>query len=75
MKTKIKQGEEIRCNGYIATPRRARKEHKCSGCGYPIGPKQEYYEIVKGGGGLGWLKFPERCHFDCASEFLDARRS
>lgn len=56
--------KEIRSNGYIATRRHARKGHKCSGCGLPIEPGNIYYEVVRGGGGLGW-QFPDRCHPQC----------
>lgn len=63
--------KEVRCHGYIATRRTARKGHKCTQCGMPIEPKEEYYEVVRGGGGLGWLKFPERVHIDCLGELLE----
>jgi len=62
--------KEIRRNGYIATRRTARKGHKCSSCGLPIEPKEEYYQVVAGGGGLGWLKFPDHLHIDCLGEYL-----
>jgi len=61
---------EVRRNGYIATLRKARTGKKCSACGLPIEPGQEYYEVVAGGGGLGWLKFPYRCHPECLEEYL-----
>jgi hypothetical protein len=70
----IKPGKEIKCNGYIATLREARKRHICSVCGFPIEPKKHYYEIVAGGGGLGWLKFPDRCHIGCLNQYLERRR-
>jgi len=65
---------DIRRNGHIATLRRARKEHHCSICGFPIEPGQEYYEVVAGGGGLGWLKFPDRCHAGCLNQYLERGR-
>jgi len=65
---------DIRRNGHIATLRRARKEHHCSICGFPIEPGQEYYEVVAGGGGLGWLKFPDRCHVGCLNQYLERGR-
>ena len=64
----------IRRNGYIATLRWARKEHHCSVCAFPIEPGQHYYEVVAGGGGLGWLKFPDRCHAGCLSQYLERGR-
>jgi len=65
---------DIRRNGYIATLRRARKDHHCSICGFLIEPGQEYYEVVAGGGGLGWLKFPDRCHVGCLNQYLERGR-
>ena len=64
----------IRRNGYIATLRHARKGHKCSVCSYSIEPSQHYYEVVAGGGGLGWLKFPDRCHVGCLNQYLERGR-
>jgi hypothetical protein len=61
---------EIRRNGYIATLRRARKGHICRACRQPIQPGQEYYEVTRGGGGLGWLKYPSKCHSDCLEDYL-----
>ena len=66
--------KEIRKGGYIATLRRARTGKKCSECGRPIEPGQHYYEVVAGGGGLGWLKFPDRCHIGCLNQYLERRR-
>jgi hypothetical protein len=63
--------KEIRRNGYIATLRKARTGKKCSSCGFPIEPGQEHYEIVAGGGGLGWIKFPDRCHPECLERDLE----
>jgi len=53
MEVQVKHWNEIRRNGYIATLRKARTGKKCSSCGFPIEPGQEYYEVVAGGGGLG----------------------
>jgi hypothetical protein len=66
----ITSTKEIRRNGYITTLRKARKGHKCLSCGFPIEPGQEYYEIVAVGGGLGWLKHPDRVHSGCLEEYL-----
>jgi len=63
--------KEIRRNNYIATLRKARTSKKCSSkCGMPIELGQEYYEVVIGGGGLGNLKFPGRCHIGCLDKYL-----
>jgi len=75
VEVEVKHWKEIRRNGYVATLRKARKGHKCSACGFPIEPDQEYYEVVKGGGGLGWLKFPEHCHTGCLENYLGTRRN
>jgi hypothetical protein len=56
--------------GYIATLRKARKAHKCHVCDSAINPGSCYYSVVKGGGGLGWLKFPDRVHLDCLEDYL-----
>lgn len=66
----IKHRKEIRRNGYIATLRKARTGKKCSKCGMPIEPGQEYYEVVIGGSGLGGLKFPGHLHIDCIDKYL-----
>ncbi len=56
----------IRRNGKIATPRHARKEHRCNECADPIPARTDYYEVVLAGSGLGSLKFPDRTHAgDC----------
>lgn len=73
MDVEVKHGKEIKRNGYIATLRGARKKHICSVCGFPIEPSQHYYEVVAGGG-LGWLKFPDRCHACCLNQYLGHRR-
>ena len=74
MEVEVKHSKEIRRNGYIATLRRARTGHKCSSCGFPIEPADQYYEVVAGGGGLGWLKFPDRCHVGCLNQYLERGR-
>jgi len=61
---------QVRRNGYIATGRKATKGFKCITCGFPIEPGQQYYEVIAGGGGLGWLKFPDRCHPGCLEEYF-----
>lgn len=57
-------------NGFIATLRRARRYHQCRVCEQPIAVGEAYYSLVKGGGGLGWLKFPDRCHIDCLDGYF-----
>ena len=61
---------ELRASGYIAKLHKARKGFKCCQCGNPIEPGSEYYSVVRGGGGLGWIKFPDRCHPDCLEQYL-----
>ncbi|MDD5510056.1 MAG: hypothetical protein PHI12_04520 [Dehalococcoidales bacterium] len=74
MRAEAKHSERIRRNGYIATPRKARTAKKCSECALTIEPGSYYYEVVAGGGGLRWLKFPDRCHIDCLNRYLDHGR-
>jgi len=61
-------------NGYIAQLRLERKGFKCHVCGYPIQPGNSYYTVVKGGGGLGWLKHPDRVHLECLERYLEVVR-
>ena len=64
--------ETIRRNGYIATPRRARKPyHTCVVCKGAITQGSEFYAIVKGGGGLGWTCHPDRVHPGCLDEYFN----
>jgi hypothetical protein len=67
----ITSTKEVRRNGYIAVLRKARKGFKCCGCGFPIGAGTEYYEVVAGGGGLGWLKLPDRLHTQCLEQYRE----
>ena len=65
------QDNRIRRNGKIATPRNARKEHRCTECPDPIAAGTLYYEVVLAGSGLGSLKFPARVHpGDCVESNL-----
>jgi len=66
----ISSTREVRRNGYIATLRKARTGKKCAACGFPIESGQEYYVVVRGGGGLGWLKFPDHVHPECLDAYL-----
>jgi len=70
VEVEIKHWKEVRWNGYIATLRKARTAKKCPACGFLIEPGQEYYEVVKGGGGLGWIKFPDHVHPECLYGYL-----
>jgi len=63
----------VRRNGYIATLRKARTGKKCNTCGYPIEPGSWYYSVVLGGGGLGWLKFPDYVHTNCLDDYPSRR--
>jgi hypothetical protein len=64
MKTKIAE------RGFIAELHTARNGHKCHACGLPIEIGSHYYSVIKGGGGLGWLKFPDRAHIECLEGYL-----
>jgi len=52
----------IRRNGKIATPRVARKEHRCRECPLPISPQECYWEITYAGAGVRSSIYPERTH-------------
>ena len=48
----------------------ARKHHRCGcGCDGYIYPKEKYYSIIVGGG-LGAIKFPERCRIEHKDAYL-----
>lgn len=55
----------------IVTIRKARKNHACNVCPYPIEKGEEYCEITDGGSGLGGLKFPDRTHTGCLDIYLE----
>jgi hypothetical protein len=55
----------------IVTVVKARKAYKCHACGMPIELGELHCTIVQGGGGLGWLKFPDRIHFRCFNKMLE----
>lgn len=61
-------------NGYIAELLKARRTFTCTVCPEPIAAGSKYYNITIGGGGLGSLKYPERCHDHCLEEFLKEKR-
>jgi hypothetical protein len=60
--------------GNIITMVKGRRGYKCCACGMPIKPGEMHYTIVQGGGGLGWLKFPDRCHPECLDNYLGRRK-
>lgn len=66
----------LRQYGWIPETKTARKRHYCHVCLLPILPKQQYYSIVIGGGGLGSLKFPGRIHknAECLKAYTDKRK-
>ena len=61
-------------HGYIATLTKARKAHVCLGCGGSILPPMHYYAVVRGGGGLGWEKWPDRVCTECVDEHMATRK-
>ena len=57
--------------GYICELRTARvSTHTCAVCKQVILKGAAFYTIVKGGGGLGWLKFPDRAHPACLDDYF-----
>ena len=65
--------KQIITGGYIADLRVAKKYHQCEVCRKLIEMGTQYYTVVKGGGGLGWLKHPDRVHIDCLNDYLKAQ--
>ena len=51
---------EIKSNGYIFTLRTARKNFTSCVSRQSIGQGTRYYTVILGGGGLGWIKRPDR---------------
>jgi len=62
--------EEVRKGGYIFTPRLAKKPFISCVSQSPINTGETYYSVVKGGGGLGWFKHPDRIHLTEIYEYL-----
>ncbi len=61
-------------DGWIFTPRKARKGYLCKACHEDILWQDIYYAVTIGGGGLGSLKFPTRIHLHCKDAFLEMMR-
>ncbi len=70
--------EELAKLGYLCRPRTAKRTHFCSadGCIEAIPVGESYLEVVKGGGGMSWLKYPDRVHDDvCLRTYLGMLQS
>lgn len=65
MKMEVKEADTA---GKIITMVKGRKGYKCANCGMPIKPGEKHYTVIQGGGGLGWIKFPDRIHLECIEE-------
>ena len=74
VKAGLKVMKELRVAGKIITLVKGCKGHKCYTCGMPIEPGETHYTIVQGGGGLGWIKFPDRTHIDCIDSYFGKQR-
>ena len=61
----------VRREGRIATLTKARKLHRCGVCQEYINKGDRYYSNIVGGGGLGAIKFPERCHIKCLEVYFE----
>lgn len=58
-------------NNKIVEVRHARKTFTCRQCHEAINPGDEYCSITIGGDGLGSIKFPDRTHRTCLSDYLE----
>lgn len=71
--------EELSKLGYLCRPRTAKRAHVCSadGCIEMIPAGKSYQEVVKGGGEMSWMKFPDRVHDDdvCLQTYLEMLQS
>jgi len=56
----VKKFAEIKRSGYIFTPRTARRAFTSCVSGKPIEQGTGYYSVILGGGGLGWIRKPDR---------------
>jgi hypothetical protein len=63
-----------RRDGFIVDRQIARKYHDCAFCNFMIDPREEYFSIIKGGGGLGWIKYPDRVHLHCLESYFRSRK-
>ena len=66
-----RQLEEIRRSGYIFTPRTARKNFTSCISGKPIQQETPYYTVILGGGGLGWIKRPDRILIEEIGQYIE----
>lgn len=62
---------DILANGRIATLKKARREHICHECEWPIRAGENYYHVTFVRSGLG-LKFPKRVHECCIDAHLES---
>jgi len=60
----------LREKGYIFTERKSKRTFTCAICKQVIEPDSIYYEVIKGGGGLGWIKHPDRIHLEEREQYL-----
>ena len=65
VRTVLRTFKELKVRGQIATLVRARREFKCSACGFPIEKGEEHYFVYTGGVGFSNLKFPDHIHVHC----------
>jgi hypothetical protein len=70
VKAELKVMKELHVAGHIITVVKGRKRHKCATCGLPIESRETHYTIIRGGGGLGWIKYPDRIHLDCIDNYF-----
>ncbi len=61
--------KQIFRGGYICDLRQGQKDHTCVVCKKLIPHDEYYYSIIKGGGGLSWLKQPDRVHAACLDRY------
>jgi hypothetical protein len=63
--------DEIKKDGYIFTPRIAKKSFSSCVSGKPIEKGMQYYAVVLGGGGLQWIAHPDRILLDEIDMYLE----
>jgi hypothetical protein len=62
--------KEIYKGGYIFTLRKGTKDFTSAVSGESIAKGTQYYSVTRGGGGLGWLKFPDRINLNEIDAYL-----
>jgi len=67
----VKKFAEIKRSGYIFTPRTARRAFTSCVSGEPIERETKYFTVILGGGGLGWIRKPDRILLTEVDQYIE----